>query len=285
MKQAHCVIVGARSWLAGHTGAWIIGLAVISMASGPRPAWGQSGWPGYPNNSAISVTSGGNVGIGTTAPTTTLQVQGTLTMAGGGTPGALIQTESTSTAVGILGASTYPAGASFWAYGQTHASYPGSAYIVSGGTGTSNTGLIEFANRSSSGYSAKMDILANGRVGIGTASPQYLLSVKGTVGAEEFIVTNSGWSDYVFRPGYRLRPLSEVGAYIQANHHLPDIPSEAEVKEKGVSMGEMQSKLLGKVEELTLHMIQQEKENQELRQRIARLEQYAAAGTTPAAAK
>jgi hypothetical protein len=89
----------------------------------------------------------------------------------------------------------------------------------------------------------------------------------------------------VFLPGYRLRPLSEVNAYIQANHHLPDIPSEAEVKEKGVSMGEMQSKLLGKVEELTLHMIQQEKENQELRQRIARLEQYAAAGTTPAAAK
>ena len=122
-------------------------------------------------------------------------------------------------------------------------------------------------------------------MGIGTTNPQYLLAVKGTIGAQDVIVTNSGWSDYVFQPGYRLRPLSEVGAYIQANHHLPDIPSEAEVKEKGVSVGDMQSKLLAKVEELTLHMIQQEKENRELRERIARLESGAASASAPAAAK
>jgi len=54
-------------------------------------------------------------------------------------------------------------------------------------------------------------------------------------------VTNTGWSDYVFQAGYHLRPLSEVSAYIQVNHHLPDIPSEAEVKEKGVNVGDMQS--------------------------------------------
>jgi hypothetical protein len=70
--------------------------------------------------------------------------------------------------------------------------------------------------------------------------------------------------------------LSEVNAYIQAHRHLPDIPSEAEVKEKGVSVGDMQSKLLAKIEELTLHMIQQDKENRELRERIARLETRAA---------
>ena len=131
-----------------------------------------------------------------------------------------------------------------------------------------------------------------GNVGIGTTNPQYLLSVKGTVGAQEFIVTNTGWSDYVFQPGYRLRPLREIGAYIQANHHLPDIPSEAEVKEKGVSVGEMQSKLLAKVEELTLHMIQAdernnrlEEQNQELRDRLARLEKGAATSATTTAAK
>ncbi len=137
-----------------------------------------------------------------------------------------------------------------------------------------------------------MTVAANGNVGIGTTNPQYLLSVKGTVGAQEFIVTNTGWSDYVFQPGYRLRPLSEIGAYIQANHHLPDIPSEAEVKEKGVSVGEMQSKLLAKVEELTLHMIQAdersnrlEQQNQELRDRLARLEKGAAASATTTATK
>lgn len=67
-----------------------------------------------------------------------------------------------------------------------------------------------------------------------------------------------------------------MNAYIQAHRHLPDIPSEAEVKEKGVSVGDMQSKLLAKIEELTLHMIQQDKENRELRERIARLETRAA---------
>jgi DNA-binding transcriptional MerR regulator len=114
--------------------------------------------------------------------------------------------------------------------------------------------------------------------------------VNGNIGTQDIIVTNTGWSDYVFQPGYRLRPLSEVKAYIQANHHLPDIPSEAEVKEKGVSVGEMQSKLLAKVEELTLHMIQAderntrlEQQNQELRDRLARLEK--SANATPTAAK
>ena len=115
-----------------------------------------------------------------------------------------------------------------------------------------------------------------GNVGIGTNIPQYKLAVNGTIGAKDVIVTNTGWADYVFRPGYRLRPLSEVGAYIQAHRRLPDIPSEAEVKEKGVSVGEMQAKLLAKIEELTLHMIQQEKENRELRERLARLETRAA---------
>jgi hypothetical protein len=57
---------------------------------------------------------------------------------------------------------------------------------------------------------------------------------------------------------------------------LPDIPSEAEAKERGVSVGEMQAKLLAKIEELTLHMIQQDKENRKLRERIARLETRAA---------
>jgi hypothetical protein len=114
-----------------------------------------------------------------------------------------------------------------------------------------------------------------GNVGIGTTSPQYLLSVNGAIGAKDVIVTNTGWSDYVFRPDYRLQPLSEVSAYIQQNHHLPDIPTEAEVKEKGVSVGDMQAKLLAKVEELTLHLIQQEKENRDLRERMARLEESA----------
>ncbi len=85
-------------------------------------------------------------------------------------------------------------------------------------------------------------------------------------------MTNTAWSDYVFRPDFRLRPLSEVNAYIQQHHHLPDIPSEAEVKEKGYSVSEMQAKLLAKVEELTLHLIRQDTENQDLRAHMRRQE-------------
>ena len=116
-----------------------------------------------------------------------------------------------------------------------------------------------------------MSILRNGNVGIGTLNPLNKLSVNGTIQAKEVLV-NTGWSDYVFHPGYRLQPLSEVGEYIREHRHLPGIPSEAEVKEKGVNVGEMQSTLLAKVEEITLHLIQQEKDNRELHNRLTELE-------------
>jgi hypothetical protein len=110
-------------------------------------------------------------------------------------------------------------------------------------------------------------------------TPTTKLSVNGTITTKEVIVTATGWSDYVFHPAYRLKPLNELAAYIQQNHHLPDIPSEAEVGEKGVSLGEMQSKLLAKIEELTLHVIQEherngrlELENAKMQERLARLE-------------
>jgi len=145
----------------------------------------------------------------------------------------------------------------------------------------------------------RMRIDPYGNVGIGTTTTQYKLAVNGNIGAQDIIVTNTGWSDYVFKPGYRLRPLSEVSQFIQKNGHLPDIPTEAEVKQKGVSLGEIQTKLLAKVEELTLHMIQQEKENCELRdqmnqqakeiqalhERLARPEKGAAGDLPPAIAK
>jgi len=114
----------------------------------------------------------------------------------------------------------------------------------------------------------RLRITNGGNLAIGTSTPTHRLRVDGAVPAREVIVTNAVWSDYVFRPGYRLRPLSEVSAFIEANHHLPEIPTEAEVKEKGVNVGEMQAKLLAKIEELTLHVIRQERENRELREQV-----------------
>jgi hypothetical protein len=73
------------------------------------------------------------------------------------------------------------------------------------------------------------------------------------------VIVDTGWSDYVFADDYRLAPLSEVESHIREKKHLPGIPSAAEVAEHGVSMGEMQAKMMAKIEELTLHMIAQEK--------------------------
>ena len=119
---------------------------------------------------------------------------------------------------------------------------------------------------------------SGGNVGIGTATPVHPLHVAGAIGAEEVIVSPTG-ADYVFDSGYRLAPLSEVAAYINEHHHLPEIPSASDMRQNGAGVGEMQSRLLAKIEELTLHMIQAEQrnnrleqENRELQQRITRLE-------------
>jgi hypothetical protein len=114
-----------------------------------------------------------------------------------------------------------------------------------------------------------------GNVGIGTISPQNALWVNGTVQAKEVLV-NTGWSDYVFAPDYYLAPLMDVAAYIKANQHLPGIPSPAEVEKNGVSVGGVEAKLLEKIEELTLHMIEAEQRNRELERRLAQLEALAA---------
>ena len=98
--------------------------------------------------------------------------------------------------------------------------------------------------------------------------------------AKEVVVETTGWSDYVFADDYQLKPLSEVEQHIKSARHLPGIPSAAEVAEKGIGLGEMQSRLLAKIEELTLHQIEQEKrmnaleaENSSLKRRLAAVEQ------------
>jgi len=76
------------------------------------------------------------------------------------------------------------------------------------------------------------------------------------------------WYDHVFYPDYQLRPLDELETFIKENNHLPEIPSAKEVEENGLDLGEMQGKLLLKIEELTLYIIQQQKEIDELKKAI-----------------
>lgn len=105
-------------------------------------------------------------------------------------------------------------------------------------------------------------------VGIGTNNPKKLLDVAGTIHAQNIEIDLTGWSDFVFDTDYKLPSLKEVEAHIQEYKHLPNIPSEKQVKEEGINIGEMQVKLLQKIEELTLYVIKQEKRIQEVEKEL-----------------
>ena len=106
----------------------------------------------------------------------------------------------------------------------------------------------------------------SGNVGIGTGNPKEKLTVNGRILAREVIVSNDirTWPDYVFAPGYEMMSLTELEAYVNEHHHLPDVPSAEEVEEQGIGLGEMNAILLQKVEEMTLRMIEMEKRIHEL---------------------
>ncbi|UTN05111.1 hypothetical protein L0669_04210 [Flavobacterium bizetiae] len=113
-------------------------------------------------------------------------------------------------------------------------------------------------------YNSKMSILTNGNVGIGISDPKNKLDVNGTIHSKEVKVDMDGWSDFVFKKEYNLPTLNEVEKHIAEKGHLENIPSEAEVLKNGINLGEMNVKLLQKIEELTLYMIEMKKENEEL---------------------
>lgn len=87
----------------------------------------------------------------------------------------------------------------------------------------------------------------------------FQINNNGTVKARDIIVNTQIWADYVFKPSYKLWTLSETEDFIQKNGHLPDVPSEETVTTKGINVAEMQVIQMQKIEELTLHMIEQDK--------------------------
>lgn len=120
----------------------------------------------------------------------------------------------------------------------------------------------------------------DGKIGIGTATPDELLTVKGKIHTQEVLVDLEGAvaPDYVFehyfegssnlKPNYTPLTLNEIEAYVKQHHHLPGIPSAKELEAHGMSLKEMNLVLLEKIEELTLFTIEQQKEIEALKKKI-----------------
>jgi len=110
----------------------------------------------------------------------------------------------------------------------------------------------------------------NGNVAIGTMpKDDYKLAVKGVIRSEEVVVElMTNWPDYVFDPDYSLPKLKEVKAFVNENGHLPGLPTASQVSETGLGLGEINTKLLEKIEELTLYIIDQEERIQQLEEKL-----------------
>ena len=111
------------------------------------------------------------------------------------------------------------------------------------------------------------------KVRIGTQTPtgansDYALSVDGKIVAKRIIGTPANWADYVFEEQYNLKSIDDLEEFVIENHHLPNIPSETEVKENGVEMTEMLSLMMEKIEEQALYIIQLNKEIKALKTQI-----------------
>lgn len=134
-------------------------------------------------------------------------------------------------------------------------------------TSTPNSSGISRVRFSDAVHKNLLVLFNTGKVTMGTElydnDPNFIFYVSKGIKAEQVKVENpakNGWADYVFKKGYKLRSLDEVEKHITEKGHLPNIPSALEVEKDGINLGEMDAKLLEKIEELTLYSIEQNKQ-------------------------
>lgn len=229
----------------------------------------------------------GNVGVGNSNPAYKLDVSGTINATGlyvNGVPftGGSSQWTTSGTNIyysaGNIGAGiTSPteklhivqSSATNWAgfFGNSNAT--GKGLRVQSGSSTATASILQLEDNSGN---KRMIVRSDGKVGIGTLNPDYLLTVNGKIKSEELQVVVDVPADYVFETNYPLLPLDELEKFVREQKHLPGVPSATELVEKGWSVGDMSNKLLEKVEELTLYMLQLKQENELLKERVKKLE-------------
>ncbi len=188
----------------------------------------------------MTITPAGFIGIGTTSPGAKLHINGSVKINANQTLefGAGLTKELNA---GKIGYATFTVGA---------------LDIVGAGTAISNR-VIRFWNEGGA--------IFGGNVGINTTTVAgFALSVNGNIRTKE-VTVETGWADYVFEKDYRLRPIEEVENFIRINHHLPNIPSAKQIEDTGLQLGDIQKRMMEKIEELTLYIIQLKKEMAEIK--------------------
>lgn len=235
----------------------------------------------------LLMKSGGNVGIGTSSPLYSAHINGDLfvTGAGGNAPGN----------PGIAGGATMYLGDNNtqpqWGieYNDPNITTGSIAGGINfwrpfGSTGSGGNYVLFLKNDSRVGIHTNnptADLTVNGNMLVGDPSlvsvpTGYKLYVQTGILTEKVKValyTTTDWSDYVFANDYKLKSLTEVNSFINTNKHLPGVPSASELVEQGgFDLGKMDAKLLEKIEELTLYLIQLDKTNKELTERLLKLE-------------
>jgi hypothetical protein len=208
-----------------------------------------------PNGSVSMVISKtGNVGIGTDNPSSQLQVTGTFNLGG--------VLKNNGYGISVEGAS-----AGLFFYGESDAkNRQYGLYHIRASEET-----ILRANNNDHAFVLNKE--GNIRIGTATMPTGYKLAVGGDLIAERVVVKlQTNWPDYVFSPTYQKATLPEVEQYILKNSHLPNIPSAQEVAEKGQDIGAMNVKMMEKIEELTLYLIEQNKRMEALEKKNEALE-------------
>ena len=201
----------------------------------------------------LTLKRNGTIGMGTSSPQTNLHIDG------GNVDDVIwpLWVDNTRNASAVTG---YGVGIRLKHSISTETKWSGIASIQESSY-ANGCGLALYSNEQE-----RVRIRNDGNVGIGIVSPEEKLEVAGVIKSTEVKVESQWWPDHVFSKSYSLKSLQDTEKYIEENMHLPGIPSAQEVKEGGVSLGEMNAKLLEKIEELTLHMIELKKENEALKQ-------------------